>query len=80
MKSERAPSVLGAVENRRSYIIYRDFILDEGMKAVNFETPDFGKNGKELLEILFPNQRCRHQFIAGDFPFCDNAIPLCFLK
>jgi hypothetical protein len=50
------------------------------MKAVNFETPDFGKKGKELLGILFPNQRCCHQFIAGDFPFCDNGIPLCFLK
>jgi len=73
------PSVLGAVEIRKFYIIYRDFILDEGMKAVNFETPDLGKQGKELLGILFPNHRCRQQFIAGDIPFCDNAIPPCFL-
>jgi hypothetical protein len=50
------------------------------MKAVNFETPDSGKKGKELLGILFPNHRCRHGLIAGDIPFCDNAIPLCFLK
>ena len=37
------------MENRESYKFPRDFILDEGMKAVNFETPDFGNKGKELL-------------------------------
>jgi hypothetical protein len=74
------PSVLGEVENRKSYKILRDFILDEGGKAVNLEKPDFGKNGKELLCLHISSQINRVRFIAGDIPFCDNAIPLGFLK
>jgi hypothetical protein len=43
------PSVIWAAEIRKLYKILRDFILDEGMKPVNFETPDFAKKGQELL-------------------------------
>jgi hypothetical protein len=50
------------------------------MKAVNFETPDFGKKGKELLCLQISSQINLVRFIAGDIPFCDNDIPLCFLK
>jgi hypothetical protein len=50
------------------------------MKAVNFEKPDFGKSGRELLCLHIPSQINRVRFIAGDIPFCDNAIPLSFLK
>ena len=42
-------SVIWAAEIRKSYKILRVFILDEGMKPVNFEKPDFAKKGKELL-------------------------------
>ena len=39
-------------ENSERYHIQRDFILDEGMKPVNFETPDFKKKVKELFAAL----------------------------
>jgi hypothetical protein len=74
------PSVIWAMEIRKSCKILRDFILDEGMKPVNFETPDFWKNGKELLCIHISSQMNHIRFIAGDIPFCDNAILRCFLK
>lgn len=41
MKKERAALSLRGVENRKSYKILRDFILEEGMKAVNLESTDF---------------------------------------
>jgi hypothetical protein len=74
------PSVLGAIKNRKPYKISSNFILDEGMKAVNFEKQDFRKNGKELLCLHIPSQINHVRFIAGDIPFCDNAILLGFLK
>ena len=74
------PSVLGEVENRKPYKISSNFILDEGMKAVNFEKLDLGKNGKELLCLRNSSQVIHVRLIAGDILFCDNVIPLGFLK
>jgi hypothetical protein len=74
------PLVIWAVEIRKSCKILRNFILDEGMKPVNFETPDFSKKGKELPCPPILSQINHVRFIAGDIPFCDNAIPLGFLK
>jgi hypothetical protein len=39
---KKRPSVLAGIENRESDKFLRDFILDEGMKPVNFRGPDFG--------------------------------------
>jgi len=44
------PFSLRAMENRESYTFFRDFILDEGMKAVNFGRGDFSK--KEVKNIF----------------------------
>jgi hypothetical protein len=52
MRNKEMTLNLRECENRERYHIKRDFILDEGMKPVNFETPDFEKKAKELLAAL----------------------------
>ena len=52
MRNKEMTLNLRECENREQYHIKRDFILDEGMKPVNFETPDFEKKAKELLAAL----------------------------